>query len=189
MNKSINLHFVSNCLGLFLICIILLIGFNDQFRLHDLPCPLCLLQRLAFCSIGLGFCLNLQFGIKPKHYGLIILSALLGLLSALRQSYLHLGAGDKGYGDLFFGLHFYAWASILFITIILAATFALFLEEAFFKHASRLNWSIRGLMIFFIGLILFNAISAFMECGFQLCPDSPVVYEVLTKNEPTFLVG
>ena len=107
-----------NALALGLISLALVAAFADQLLLGELPCPLCLLQRAALIAAGLGFLLNLRFGIRPLHYGLAILAALTGAAVAMRQVLLHIAPGDPGFGHALFGLHLYTWAFMAFVGII-----------------------------------------------------------------------
>ena len=43
-----------NALGLYAIALVLLIAFGAQLILHELPCPLCLLQRIQFAMLAVG---------------------------------------------------------------------------------------------------------------------------------------
>jgi len=67
-----------NALALYAIAAVLLAAFYFQFALGELPCPLCLLQRVAFTALAVGPVLTLRHGPRPGHYGLIILAGLLG---------------------------------------------------------------------------------------------------------------
>jgi len=98
-----------------------------QIVLAELPCPLCLLQRLAFVAIGFGICLNIAGGLRPSHFGVILLGALFGVLTSSRQVLLHIVPGTGHYGAPFLGLHFYSWALILFLAVILLVALVLFL--------------------------------------------------------------
>ena len=170
------IHQIANALGLLGVCIILLITFYQQLLYHELPCPLCLLQRLCFIGVGLCLCMNLKTSIKVEYYGLMILSALLGLVIALRQIFLHVSPGDLGYGSPLLGLYLYTWSAIGFGLIIGFIAISLLLKfsfkERYFLPKQGLYW----LMIFFLFLILANGISTFMECGFLICKDNPIHY-------------
>src|SRR5689334_828707 len=104
-----------NALALYAIAAVLLAAFYFQFALAELPCPLCLLQRVAFTALAVGPVLTLRHGPRPAHYGLIILAALLGAAIASRQVLLHIMPGDAGYGSALLGYHFYTWAFICFV--------------------------------------------------------------------------
>ncbi|EDK27855.1 hypothetical protein VSWAT3_15162 [Vibrionales bacterium SWAT-3] len=49
---------IFNTLGLLGITIVLFMGSVLQVSLNELPCPLCLLQRLGFVMVMFGFMLN-----------------------------------------------------------------------------------------------------------------------------------
>lgn len=44
-----------NMVGLLGICVSLVIAFYYQLVMHELPCPLCLLQRIGLIIAGFGF--------------------------------------------------------------------------------------------------------------------------------------
>ena len=57
-----------NALGLYAVALVLVIAFAAQLLLNELPCPLCLLQRIQFAMLAVGPILNLRFGPRPSHY-------------------------------------------------------------------------------------------------------------------------
>src|SRR5690606_30148285 len=95
-----------NAIGLLAICAALSFALTDQIVYHDLPCPLCILQRAGLMAAGFGLALNLGIAIRPAHYGLMILGAMLGGTIAARQIALHIVPGTGSYGNAFLGLHF-----------------------------------------------------------------------------------
>ena len=59
-----------NALGLCAIALVLAVAFAAQLLLDELPCPLCLLQRIQFAMLAVGPILNVRFGPRPSHYAL-----------------------------------------------------------------------------------------------------------------------
>lgn len=169
---------VLNALALAGVCGILLMAFFWQFAFHELPCPLCLLQRLAFVLVGVGLLLNLRFGPSPLHYGMIVLSALGGAFASGRQVLLHIGPGDAGYGSPFLGLHFYTWAFVAFVAFLLYCGVMLMLDRRRGDQAvARVAGAIPlALMWVFFLLVAANMVSTLLECGFGACADDPVSY-------------
>src|SRR6476660_1341632 len=108
-----------NALGLYAIGLILLAAFVFQFILGEPPCPLCLLQRVAFAALAVGPVLNLRFGPRPSHYALSLMAALAGAGIAMRQVLLHILPGDLGYGSVILGYHYYSWAFVCFVAAII----------------------------------------------------------------------
>ena len=49
-----------NALGLYAVAMVLATAFGAQLLLHELPCPLCLLQRVAFTVLAVGPIMNIR---------------------------------------------------------------------------------------------------------------------------------
>ena len=69
-----------NALSLYGVAAVLAAAFAAQFVLNELPCPLCLLQRIMFTALAIGPILNIRFGPRPSHYALSLLAALIGAM-------------------------------------------------------------------------------------------------------------
>ncbi|MFC3227208.1 disulfide bond formation protein B [Marinibaculum pumilum] len=153
-----------------------------QIVLAELPCPLCLLQRLAFVAIGFGICLNIAGGLRPSHFGVILLGALFGVLTSSRQVLLHIVPGSGHYGAPFLGMHFYSWALILFLAVILLVALVLFLfggaiaEAAAAPTPPAMDWLGRIAFIAIAAMAVVTLLAAFAECGVNQCPDNPTSY-------------
>src|SRR6478735_4709324 len=91
-----------NALGLYAIALVLIVAFAAQLVLHELPCPLCLLQRIQFAVLAIGPILNIRWGPRPSHYALSLLAAAAGAAFSTRQVLLHIMPGDAGYGTALF---------------------------------------------------------------------------------------
>lgn len=172
-----------NVVALGLISLALVAAFVDQLVFGELPCPLCLLQRAALGAAGLGFLLNVRFGVRPLHYGLTILAALVGAAVAMRQVLLHIAPGDPGFGNPFLGLHFYTWAFIAFVGIIGGVAVLLSLPNSTDSAAAArpFGWPVGIAVMLFVLLIAGNLVSTLLECGLSQCPDNPVSYEWIPK--------
>ena len=116
-----------NALSLYAVALVLAAAFAAQFILHELPCPLCLLQRILFAALAIGPILNIRFGPRPSHYAMSLLAAVAGAVASTRQVLLHIMPGDAGYGSALLGYHYYTWALLGFIAaIVLLAAILLF---------------------------------------------------------------
>lgn len=166
------------------IIVMLLTAFIYQIFLHELPCPLCILQRLGFLLIAFGFLLNLKFGFRTSHYSLVIVSALFTAFVALRQVILHIVPGTGSYGSAILGLHMYTWSFIASMLIVLATSIMLGFDRQYEKMAdSNPIWQkIAQLSLAFIALLLIlNILSLFLECGISECPSNPTFYKLLSS--------
>ena len=83
-----------NVLALYALAALLAAAFAAQFILGELPCPLCLLQRIMFALLAIGPILNIRFGPRPSHYALSLLAAVVGATVSTRQVLLHIMPGD-----------------------------------------------------------------------------------------------
>jgi disulfide bond formation protein DsbB len=97
-----------NALSLYAVALVLAAAYAAQFILHELPCPLCLLQRILFAALAVGPILNIRFGPRPSHYAMSLLAAVAGALASTRQVLLHIMPGDAGYGSALLGYHYYS---------------------------------------------------------------------------------
>lgn len=175
---------VLNALGLYAIAAMLAAAFAAQLLLHELPCPLCLLQRLQFAVLAIGPILNVRYGPRPSHYAIALLSAAAGAAFATRQVLLHIMPGDAGYGTALFGYHYYTWALIGFAVVIVLLSSMLLFDKQFdrldaaTKPVAVPHWAAAAVWLV-IALTAANVLSTLLECGFTACADNPVVYELL----------
>jgi disulfide bond formation protein DsbB len=170
-----------NALGLYGIAAVLIAAFAAQLLLHELPCPLCLLQRIQFALIAVGPMLNIRYGPRPSHYALSLLAAAAGSAFAILQILLHIMPGDQGYGSAILGLHDYTWAFLFFAAAIVLIGLVLVSDRQFRDDgalpepgafAQTAVWLV-------IALTALNVGATLVECGFGACPDNPVEYELL----------
>ena len=174
-----------NALSLYAVALVLIAAFAAQLLLHELPCPLCLLQRIQFAMLAIGPIMNIRFGPRPSHYALSLLAAVAGAVASTRQVLLHIMPGDPG---LRFGA---ARLSLLHLGP----------DRLHRRHRpaggrAAVRPAVRGrrrriapdrrpfaqvAVWLVIGLTSLNVISALLECGFGACADNPVVYELLKR--------
>jgi disulfide bond formation protein DsbB len=166
-----------NAAGLAGLVVVLLVAYTDQFAGHDLPCPLCLLQRVAIVGVAFGLLLNLRYGPQPSSYGIMLLAALFGMAVAGRQVLLHIAPGTGSYGAPLLGLHLYSWSFLLFV-----ATAILLLLPRPTSPVRPLPRELQyGLAWAAISLTALNAVTTFLQCGPLECPDNPANYWVFAR--------
>ena len=185
-----------NALGLYAIALVLAAAFAAQLFLGELPCPLCLMQRIQFAMLAIGPVLNIRFGPRPSHYAASLLTAVAGAGFAMRQILLHITPGDPGYGSALLGYHYYSWAFIGFAVAIVLSAIMLLFDGQFTGQFTRadsgtadsgtsaaVDWFGRAAVWLAIVFVALNVISTLLECGFDACPDNPVSYHLL-KSSP-----
>ncbi len=170
-------HLAGNVAGLFLLSVLFSITFYVQLAFHDLPCPLCLLQRIGFAGVGVAIVFNLSLEIRARHYGLMLLSALFGFAAAMRHLFLHIMPNDPGYGLPIFGLHMHTWSALIFVLVMILGAIALVFDNGF--HKVKTTMTVKSSMWLFMIMLALNAFSSLLECGVDECPADPVVYQLL----------
>jgi disulfide bond formation protein DsbB len=170
-----------NAVSLYALALVLAAAFAAQLLLHELPCPLCLLQRIQFAALAIGPILNIRWGPRPSHYALSLLAAAVGAAFSTRQILLHILPGDAGYGTALFGYHYYTLALIGFAAAIILLAIILLFDRQFEDGATPpvAGAFARAAVWLVIGLTALNVISTLLECGFGACAENPVVYELL----------
>ncbi len=173
-----------NVIDVLAVCFVILLAFIMQVVLNELPCPLCLLQRIGILAMGFGFLLNIRYQIKARHYAFSLLSAVFTGFVAIRQIALHILPGSGSYGLPFLGLHMYTWVFVLSVICILYTTVMLCIQGQFeqedyiqtypywLRSLSHLAFSI------FLAMLFLNILFTFLECGIKTCPENPVSYKI-----------
>lgn len=173
-------------LALFGICVALAVAFYYQLALGELPCPLCLLQRIGLILVGLGLAMNVKYGARGMHYGFVILSALITGMMAGRQVLLHIVPGSSGYGSTLLGLHFYTWCVIAAVLILMFVAVLISIRgagEGADTGARSMRTNVWGMIAIgvFAFLIFANLVSTVLQCGIGQCASNPVKYDILIK--------
>ena len=182
-----------NFIGMLGMTGVLIGAFYYQFANRELPCTLCLLQRLAMIAVAIGAAMNVVLGPAARHYGVCLVSAMFGLALSIRQSLLHINPNfdkEKGqptldamaiapFGEAVMGLHLYIWGVLIFAIAILLIGLVQMLgtqsePQADETRADEPAWLSRlgaigvGLLVIVSGA---ETISTFLECGFGDCPN------------------
>ncbi len=170
--------------------------FYFQFALAELPCPLCILQRMGMMLSSLGplyiVVRSMRGTLAPADFmtglGFAIVGALLGASMSIRQILLHILPGDPGYGTAVLGMHLYTWALVSFVVVIVFAGVLLTFGTEFLPiaPATKASRTVAWIVIWiFIGTIAANLIAVFFLEGFNLfLPDNPTEY-LLTGWKPS----
>ncbi len=176
MGRRIDIAECLSAAGLAGLIAVLIIAYAEQFAAHDLPCALCLLQRVALAGVAYGLLLNLRFGPQPSAHAIMLLAALFGMAAAGRQVLLHITPGSGSYGEPLLGLHLYTWSFLLFVLVILGTAMLLLVPKPTLpvwslplRVKQTLAWAV-------IGLTAINAVTTLLQCGPVECPDNPVRY-------------
>jgi len=175
------------------VCGVVIGAFLVQFVGRELPCPLCILQRMAMLLAAMGPMLIIRRATIAGSdatadfstgFGMSILASVLGLAISGRQTLLHILPGDPGYGDAVFELHLYTWAFIVFIVILLVSGLTLVMGSMMVvgnRPGRPGAWT--RITSWVLGVVIAaNAISVFVESGTDwFLPDDPTDYRLIEE--------
>lgn len=181
-NFSAPTNHTLDVLALVTISAVLLVAFYYQLAFGELPCPLCLLQRVGLILIGIGFAMNVRYGVRGAHYCCVLVSAVATGIIAGRQVLLHISPGSGSYGSALWGLHFYTWCFIASVlTILYVALLLAVRRPGDIAQPASMSMSGRIAMALFGLTIIANLVSTLLECGGSQCPSDPIGYELLDR--------
>ena len=150
-----------------------------QVALGEIPCPLCLLQRVAM----FGCCFGLILQLRSEHSergqergsGIGLMFAVLLLVISVRQTLLDIvpRPGHAYIGQAVFGLHMPVWSVV--IAVALLAGFAIRLVLFGAPRAAAAGgdgplgrWA-RGLELYVVVISAINFVSVVLQCGLGEC--------------------
>lgn len=159
-----------NALLIYILSGVILSAFGVQIFGHEVPCPLCYLQRVAMLLIALGATLNLCHGANTRYYALILFSSIAGGSVALRQISLHICPGNFPFGMPVLGLSLYTWSFLVFVCSVLFTGLMLLLFKPEEKK-KEFNLFQKGALGLFIFVTTANIFTCFLQCGIGPCAD------------------
>ncbi|MEO8206272.1 MAG: disulfide bond formation protein B [Chthoniobacterales bacterium] len=171
------------------VCVILSGSLVFEFILHEMPCPLCVLQRLCFLLACVGPILILRARdveieshktYDARCFALTMFASLVGSLVSVRHILLHIVPPDAGYGPAVLGLHLYTWALLIFgFLLTSSAAGVMFLVTEPRQISQPL---VRGTLFWLLTLAVLVILATIAIGGFHaLMPDDPARYELLRQ--------
>ena len=104
------------------IAAILTAAMGFQYLNAEIPCPLCLLQRVAMFGVCFGIIRNFRGGYSDRNAGWSMLFSLLLLIVSVRQTLLNIypRPGHAYIGSAVFGIHMPVWCVLIATAILIA---------------------------------------------------------------------
>jgi disulfide bond formation protein DsbB len=147
-----------------------------QYGSGELPCPLCLLQRVAMLGVCFGLILNFRHGFSDRNLGFSLLFSVFLLVVAVRQTLLDLypRPGHSYVGSAVLGLHMPVWSVLIAVALITAIALKLCIigteDRARPPERSSLFARLAMMLSFYvIGLAVVNFGSVVVQCGIGEC--------------------
>ena len=146
-----------------------------QYAFGEIPCPLCLLQRVAMFGCCFGLIQQLRAEESERGSGISLVFALLLLVISVRQTLLDLfpRAGHAYIGSAVLGMHMEVWSVFIAVALLLgfAIRFALFgaPRAAPETEGSPMRRCARGLEIYLVFICASKFLSVVLQCGLGEC--------------------
>jgi disulfide bond formation protein DsbB len=168
----------------YLLCVVLGIAgiltaaMTLQYANHELPCPLCLLERVALFGVCFGVLQNFRHGFSYRNTGYSLLFTVLLLVISVRQSLLDIypRPGHAYIGSAIFGIHMPVWSIIIALTLLTAYAVKLailggdeFLRDADIRSYPRTKRLADIIGLYVIALLAINFVSVVLQCGLGEC--------------------
>jgi disulfide bond formation protein DsbB len=149
-----------------------------QYAYGELPCPLCLLQRVAMFGVCFGIILSFRLGYSDRFAGISLLFALFLLIVSVRQTLLDIypRPGHEYIGSAVLGLHMPVWSIIIAVMILGAYAVKLVfldggddLRDVHVDAYPALSKTATAASLYVILLALINFGSVVLQCGIGEC--------------------
>lgn len=172
------LHFFYLLAMMAMVAAILTTAMVYQYAYGELPCPLCLLQRLAMFGVCFGLVLQFRYGVSFQNSGISLLFAIFLLIVSVRQTLLdiYFRPGHEYIGSVVFGFHMPVWSVLIALALIVAFAAQMLLWGDARQHIRislkdfpvlRSLAVVLSLYVVLIGTI--NTVSVFVQCGLEQC--------------------
>ena len=172
------LNYVFLVLVMLVIAGILTAAMTLQYVNGELPCPLCLLERAAMLGVCFGIMLNFRHGFSYQNTGFSLLSAILLLVIATRQTLLDIypRPGHEYIGSAIFGIHMPVWSIIIALCLLTAYAIKLailggdeYLRAADVAEFPAIRKLASALSLYIVLICVVNLISVILQCGLGEC--------------------
>ncbi len=146
-----------------------------QYGYGEVPCPLCLLQRVAMFGVCFGVMRYFRQGDRTRSIGLGLVAALALLVIAGRQVLIDICPlpGRSYVGSAVFGLHMPVWSVVVALATIAAFTLHLVVVGDSGSPGTRPGPRVAGIAggasLYVVALCAVNLVSALLQCGFGEC--------------------
>ena len=149
-----------------------------QYDGGEIPCPLCLLQRVAMFGVCLGIIMHFRHGYSARNDGVSMLFALLLMILSVRQTLLDIypRPGHSYIGSAVLGLHMPVWSVVIAMAILaaFAIKFAILGDEHLRDRPppAALGRLAKLASLYVIAIALINFGSVILQCGVDACHTS-----------------
>jgi disulfide bond formation protein DsbB len=148
-----------------------------QYGYGELPCPLCLLQRVAMLGVCFAIMQNFRNGFSYRNSGLGMIFALLLLIVSVRQTLLDIypRPGHSYIGSAVLGLHMPVWSVLIALALLIAYAIELMAfggsgpRNTAIKNQRLISTAAAAVSLYVIGIGIINFVSVVLQCGVGEC--------------------
>jgi disulfide bond formation protein DsbB len=161
---------------LYVIAAIIIAAMAYQYLNAEIPCPLCLLQRLALFGVCFGIIMNFRVGYSDRNTGWSLLFTLFLLIVSVRQTLINIypREGHAYVGSAVFGIHMPVWCVLIATAIVIAFGLKLTILGGDGQFEGRKPQGMLGKfatagMVLVLVLCTINFASVIVQCGLDSC--------------------
>nr|WP_273795224.1 disulfide bond formation protein B [Brucella intermedia] len=149
-----------------------------QYAWNELPCPLCLLQRVAMFGVCFGLIMHFRFGFSYQYTGISMVSTVFLLIVSVRQTLLDIypRPGHEYVGTSILGIHMPVWSAIIATALVFGFSlqFIFFgniknLQQPLARQFPWLNFVALAVSLYVIAIGVINFVSVGVQCGLGQC--------------------
>jgi len=157
---------------------ILTTAMGFQYINGEIPCPLCLLQRVALFGVCFGIMLQFKCGFSNRHTGMSIVFTIFLLIVSARQTLINIypRPGHEYVGSAILGIHMPVWSVLIAVALLIAFALQLIiwgdrpaLKQNATPHKSSIRLIVTIISIYIILISLINLVSVSIQCGINVC--------------------
>jgi disulfide bond formation protein DsbB len=163
------------CLMLLALAGVLTTAMGFQYLDGEIPCPLCLLQRVAMFACCFGLIQQLRDGGSQRGAGIAMIFAVLLLVISVRQTLLDIvpRPGHAYIGPAVFGVHMPVWSVLIAVALLIGFAVRLAVLGGL-RSAPPPERSMLPRLSYVLGLYVailcaINLLSVLVQCGFGQC--------------------
>lgn len=159
---------------LFVLAAVLTAAMVLQYGHGEIPCPLCLLQRVALFAVCFGLMRHFREGDRGRGVGLALVAAVFLLLVSARQTLIDIcpRPGHDYVGSAILGLHMPVWSVLVALGVILALSMQIAVVGEARQSSvpsARVVTAARWAGLYVCALCAINLVSAVLQCGLGAC--------------------
>jgi disulfide bond formation protein DsbB len=161
---------------LLVIAAILTAAMAYQYLNSEIPCPLCLLQRVALFGVCFGIVQNFRNGYSDRNAGWSLLFTVFLLIVSVRQTLLNIypRPGHAYVGSAVLGIHMPVWCVLIATALLIAFAVKLTVLGGDAQYAGKPPSGAIGRVaaiasIYVVALCVINFASVIVQCGAYTC--------------------